>query len=213
MQTESANRLARLATVLLAVTVLPAAQAADAGRPAFKRIQTQFIAALAAPGATSGDGAEHWGLWVEDPGPRGVRLADVGKLRKAGGVAPEGWRFDSADWWLEENGLIMEPPRFPVPPRKYLVTGGREATAVLTIHPADANGNRRWALDRGATLHDVTHLGCRSARYRPAGGAGGCTPEKVTKHAFPVDPGETMPAVEGCVQQDYAVLLVVGVAD
>lgn len=200
-----------LAAALL--VTLPAAHAADAARPAFKRILTQFIAALAEPGATSGNGAEHWGLWVEDPGPRGVMLSEYPSLRRAGGIAPEGWKFDPADWWLEENGLIMEPPKFPLPPKKYLVTGGREVSAVLTIHVADATGNRRWELDRHATIHDVTHLACRSARYRPAGGAGSCTPGKVKKHDFPVDPGAAMPPVEGCAQQDYAVLLVVGVAD
>jgi hypothetical protein len=62
----------------------------------------------------------------------------------------------------------MEQPDFPVPPRKYLVTGYHEVTAVLTIHPADKNGDRRWELDNGATLYDVTHLACRSARYTPA---------------------------------------------
>ena len=41
----------------------------------FKRIPTQFIAALGDPLARSGDGAEQWGLWTVDPGPRGVRLA------------------------------------------------------------------------------------------------------------------------------------------
>jgi len=38
---------------------------------------------------------------------------------------------------------------------------------VLTIHPKDKDGNERWELADGATLYDVTHLGCRSARYTP----------------------------------------------
>ena len=33
-----------------------------------RRIRTQYIAALGAEGATSGTGAETWGLWKEDPG-------------------------------------------------------------------------------------------------------------------------------------------------
>lgn len=86
----------------------------------------------------------------------------------ATGKAPAQWTFDKDDWWLEEHGLIMEKPDFPVPPGKYLVTGGREATAILTI---DKDGG--WSLTNAdtsaaappVTLHDVTHLPCRSARY------------------------------------------------
>ncbi|MGD0908523.1 MAG: hypothetical protein ABSA96_13140, partial [Candidatus Acidiferrales bacterium] len=32
----------------------------------FKRIEPQFIAALGAPGATSGNGAQSWGFWNQD---------------------------------------------------------------------------------------------------------------------------------------------------
>lgn len=176
----------------------------------FKRVLTQFIAALGEPGANAGANAQSWGLWREDPGPRGVMLEDFAKLEKTRGVAPEGWKFDRADWWLEEHGLIMEQPKFPLAPGRYLVTGDREVTTVLTIHPADANGNRRWELADQATLHDVTHLGCRSARYTPAAG-GSCVPARVRKSEFPVDPGGVMPSVEGCSKQDYAVLFVIGV--
>jgi len=147
-----------------------------------------------------------------DPGPRGVELSGYRRLKDAGGVAPARWRFDGRDWWLEEHGLIMEKPEFPVPPRKYLVTGGRGMTAVLTIHSADKNGERRWELDGGATLHDVTHLECRSARYRQAADGGSCSPANARKAAFPVAPGRAMPAVEGCRKQDYSVLIVIGVA-
>jgi hypothetical protein len=93
-----------------------------------------------------------------------------------------------------------------------LVTGNREVTAVLTIHPADKNGDRRWELDNGATLYDVTHLACRSARYRPAAGDGSCSPANVQKTAFPVAPGGAMPPVEGCKKQDYTVLIVIAVS-
>jgi hypothetical protein len=202
-----------LAAVLLAtmVTVGQPVLAADGGHVKIQRIPTQYIAALGDPRASSGSGAQSWGLWPLDPGPRGVELSGYDRLQKAGGVAPARWRFDGADWWLEEHGLIMEQPNFPVPPRKYLVTGAREVTAVLTIHPADKNGDRRWELDSGATLHDVTHLACRSARYRPAIGGGSCSPAKVNRTAFPVAPGGAMPPVEGCTKQDYAVLIVIGV--
>jgi hypothetical protein len=180
---------------------------AEAG---YTRIPTQYIAALGDPKSSSGAGAEAWGLWPLDPGPRGVRLSNYGRLKEAGGVAPANWRFDASDWWLEENGLIMEPPSFPVPAGKYVVTGDREVTAVLTIHPKDANGGTRWELDKGATLYDVTHLKCRSARYTPTAGQNSCSPEKASQKAFPVTPGAAMPAVESCNKQDYEVLIVIG---
>jgi hypothetical protein len=203
-----------LAAALLAAAAglgLPA-HAADEVAVKFDRSRTQFIAALGDPGATSGTGAQHWGLWPLDPGPRGVRLDNYERLKAAGGVAPARWKFSAADWWLEENGLIMEQPEFPVPPGKYLVTGARGVTAVLTIHPADQNGDRRWELADRATLHDVTHLGCRSARYTPASEDGSCSPARASRAAFPVPEGGAMPPVEGCRKQDYSVLIVIGVA-
>ena len=177
----------------------------------FKRIPVQFIAALGEPEATSGSNAQDWGLWRFDPGPRGVRLSRYDSLQKSGGVAPAGWRFDNADWWLEENGLIMEQPEFPLEPGRYLVTGDREVTTVLTVYPSDNNGNRRWELADDATLDDVTHLGCRSARYTPANGAAACSPAEAPRDAFRVAPGAAMPPVAGCVKQDYAVLFVIGI--
>jgi hypothetical protein len=176
----------------------------------YTRIPTQYIAALGDPGSKSGAGAETWGLWPVDPGPRGVRLRNYGTLKAAGGLAAAKWRFDDSDWWLEENGSIMEQPSFPVPVGKYVVTGDRDVTAVLTIHPRDASGVTRWELDKGATLHDVTHLGCRAARYTPAAGDHSCSPEKASQDAFPVTPGAAMPAVESCKKQDYEVLIVIG---
>src|SRR6187200_3059947 len=101
----------------------------------FRRIE-QFIAALGDPKATSGSGAQSWGFWDKDPGPRACELDHYPQL-KATGVAPAQWKFDAADWWLEEHGLIMEKPSFPLPPGKYLVTGDRKVTAVLTIQPRD----------------------------------------------------------------------------
>src|SRR5688500_9014191 len=62
--------------------------AAGGGQTKFKRISTQFIAALGDPGATSGSGAQSWGLWPLDPGPRGVELNSYKRLKDAGGVAP-----------------------------------------------------------------------------------------------------------------------------
>jgi hypothetical protein len=128
---------------------------------------------------------------------------------KATGVAPAQWKFDASDWWLEEHGLIMEKPTFPLPAGKYLVTGDRKVTTVLTVHPKDKNGNQRWELAAGATLYDVTHLGCRSARYTPMA-ANTCSPSNAPTKDFPVNPGAAMPAVNGCQKQDYAVLIVIG---
>ncbi len=204
-------RLACLAMALLATiaSVVQPVHAAGGEQTKVRRISTQFIAALGDPSATSGSGAQSWGLWPLDPGPRGVELNRYQRLKDAGGVAPARWKFDGTDWWLEEHGLIMEQPTFPLPPGKYMVTGARDVTAMLTIHPADRNGDSRWELDKGATLYDVTHLACRSARYTPATG-NSCSPVNAQKTAFPVAPGGTMPPVEGCTKQDYAVLIVIG---
>ena len=75
-RTQRLIRRACLATALL-VTIAAVAQpvhAAGGGQTKFQRISTQFIAALGDPGATSGSGAQSWGLWTLDPGPRGVAL-------------------------------------------------------------------------------------------------------------------------------------------
>ena len=197
--------------MLLAMSLLMSPGQGDA-EMAFKPIPTQYIAALGDPGASSGTGAESWGLWREDPGPRGVRLSGYETLKAEGGVAPAQWTFDGADWWLEEHGLIMEQPEFPIPPGRYVVTGGREVTALLTVHPKGSDGVQDWELDKGATLHDVTHLRCRSARYTPAAGANSCSPAKAQTSSFPVEPGGPMPPVEGCNKQDYEVLIVIGMA-
>jgi len=206
--TIAAPRIALAIAVLL--SALPQAVAADDYRSRFKPMPTQYIAALADPNATSGDNAQTWGLWRVDPGPRGVRLDDFDALLAAGGVAPADWRFDASNWWLEENGLIMEAPEFPLPPGEYLVTGGREVISALVVYPPDDSGKMRWELERGATLHDVTHLGCRSALYTPASTAKSCTPRKAPRDAFRVAPGAAMPPVEGCAKQDYSVLIVIG---
>jgi hypothetical protein len=178
----------------------------------FMRVPTQYIAALGDREATSGDNAQLWGLWRQDPGPRGVRLDELGRLEAAGGIAPAKWKFDSSDWWLEEHGLIMEQPEFPMPPGKYMVTGNREAKSVLTVQPMAADGTQHWELSDGATLYDVTHLRCRSARYTPAANGTSCSPSLARQSDFPVTPGAPMPPVANCRKQDYAVLIVLGVA-
>jgi hypothetical protein len=76
----------------------------------------------------------------------------------------------------------------------------------------NAAGAQAWALSDGATLGDVTHLGCRAARYSPLAGTT-CSPLQARAGDFPVGPGEAMPPVGNCAKQDYAVLFVVAVAD
>ena len=178
--------------------------------PHFRRIRTQFIAALADPDATAGSNAQQWGLWRLDPGPRGVRLSAYEQLQKAGGVAPAGWQFDSSDWWLEEHGLIMEPPEFPLTAGDYLVTGDRSAVSVLHVDAAADDGVQNWELSDGANIYDVTHLRCRSARYTNLPDAQRCSPMHARQSDFPVSPGAEMPPVPYCSKQDYAVLLVIG---
>jgi hypothetical protein len=63
----------------------------------FQRISPQFIAALGDPEANAGNGAQSWGLWPVDPGPRGVRLSSFAQLKAAGGGRPAGWKFDATD--------------------------------------------------------------------------------------------------------------------
>ncbi|HSG37907.1 MAG TPA: hypothetical protein VLA27_10755 [Paracoccaceae bacterium] len=197
----------RNAIIAVAITMGLGGQAAAQANVTF--FPTQYIAALADPEAKSGTGAETWGIWTVDPGPRGVFLREFKTGIAANGATDAGWTFDKGDWWLEEYGRIMEAPTFPLEPGQYVVTGNRAAVSILTVYPPDAEGHMAWDLDKDATIHDVTHLGCRSARYTPAEGQT-CTPANASPQSFPVTPGAEMPPVIGCNKQDYAVLLVVG---
>ena len=94
-------------------------------------VPMQFIAALGNPESSSGTGASEWGIWRVDPGPRGVHLEDYELIKAMDGFTPSGWILDQNDWWLEENGLIMEKPDFPIPEGRYIVTGGREKQSIL----------------------------------------------------------------------------------
>jgi hypothetical protein len=183
----------------------------------FQRLpSTQFIAALGDPNANSGvwSTEQPWGLWPLDPGPRGIWLRDYKSSTdsdqntstvtgRAPITTPSGWTLDPTDWWLEEHGILMEAPQFPIPNGRYLVTGGRDVVTGLTIQ------NGRWRLDDDHVLFDVTHLPCRAARYRTAASS----PAAANPRDFPVAPGATMPSVSGCTKQDYAVLFLVGKAD
>jgi len=85
----------------------------------------------------------------------------------------------------------MEAPSFPLTAGKYLVTGGREVTTVLTINSDGDN----WKLDDNASLYDVTHLPCRSARYKPK--SNDSSLHNANAKEFPVSPGGLMPEVKG----------------
>jgi hypothetical protein len=197
--------------LVMIFTSFPLTYAESEMNTRFKHVPLQYIVALGDQAANSGSGAQLWGLWRQDPGPRGCLLENYEKL-KADGVAPAQWTFDSQDWWLEEHGLIMEKPIFPLPAGKYVVTGGRNVTSILTIYPPDQNGEQRWELAKGAKLYDVTHLPCHAARYTPATNDHACSPDMAQKGVFPVPPGIAMPTVKDCNKQEYAVLFVIGMA-
>jgi hypothetical protein len=205
----SGRLIHRIGKSVIAAIALMIAMPAHA-EATFSGIPTQYIAALGDPKATAGKDAETWGLWALDPGPRGVRISDYQDLVASAGIAPDGWQFDGTAWWLEEHGLIMEAPVFPLPPGRYVVTGGREVTSILTIDEPDATGKQSWSLADGATIYDVTHLRCRAARYTASGDGKSCTPDQTPTSVFPMSPGAAMPAVEECNKQDYQVLIVVG---
>ena len=185
----------------------------NSARPSFKFIPIQYIAALADPEARTGNNAQQWGLWPLDPGPRGVRLSNYERLSANGDIAPAEWKFDNSDWWLEEHGLIMEAPEFPMREGRFLVTGDREKKAMLTVHPMAADGSQNWELDNDASIYDVTHLRCRSARYTPNSEGGSCTPTKAKQSDFPVRPGAEMPRIKGCRKLDYMVLIIYAIAE
>jgi hypothetical protein len=84
--------------------------------------------------------------------------------------------------------------------KKYVVTGDREITTVLTVRE-----DGTWELEKG-TLYDVTHLPCRSAAYRGEA----CAPQNANLRDYPVKPGAEMPPIRDCSKQDYAVLFVLG---
>ena len=175
-----------------------------------RRVQPQYIATLAPGNAMSGTGAETWGLWRIDPGPIGVWLRFYQLLQKAGNIAPAGWRFDINDWWLDENGLIMKAPEFPMPAGKYYVTNGEDQISLLTVEQPDNEGKQAWSLSDDKTIADVTHGPCRSARYTPTGASSTCSPKNASLEVFPLKPGESPPLVSGCDRKEYAVLIIFG---
>jgi len=195
-----------------ASTALVPSAATASYLPKIRRVKTQYIATTARPAESRGTGAQNWGIWRRDPGPRGVWVQRYDELKAAGGRADANWQFDKKDWWIDENGVLMENPVFPLPPGKYYVTGNRTVRSILTVHPKDESGEMKWRLNFSANIHDVTHLECRAGRYRPVGDIATCTPNDVDRSVFPIKPGQQMPTVPGCTLKDYAVLFVIGIA-
>jgi hypothetical protein len=201
-------------TTLLLFTTFPLASPASD----FIRVEeTMFIAALGDPTSSKGTGASKWGIWHQDPGPRGVSLHEARQLLEAG-QAPMKWSYDNQvsflghamdlenEFWVEEHGLIMETPTFPLTSLggRFVVTGGRDLTTILTV---EKDGDT-WSLAEG-TLHDITHLPCRSAKYTPDTGTRASLLNAKASD-FPVTPGGVMPDIKNCARKDYWVLFVVG---
>lgn len=209
-----------LLTSLLAAAGSVAANSAvdeDVSNIHFRPIRAQFIAALGDGSAQSGVIDNDWAIWEVDPGPRGVWLRNYDKLSQANNKAPAGWEFDPSSFWIDENGLLMEKPKFSLRAGHYLVTGEREVITVLSVSEKDADGKQTWKLAHEASLEDVTHMPCRSARYTPLDdntGSGdavaACSPANAPRSAFKVPPGSEMPMIEGCAKQDFRVLIVIG---
>ena len=77
-----------LGSLILAAGLQPLVRAQDIDFSKFKvLVAAQYIAALADPEATSGNGAEAWGLWDKDPGPRGCKLELYPELKETVGDA------------------------------------------------------------------------------------------------------------------------------
>ena len=87
-------------------------RAAGGGQTKFQGIPTQFIAALGDPGATSGSGAQSWGLWPLDPGPRGVELTSYQQLKDAE-IKERGHSEFPGAW---QSGAALAPHPSPLLP-------------------------------------------------------------------------------------------------
>ena len=164
------RRILFIGSLLLAAGLQQPVHASGVDLSKFKRIEPQFIAALGDPGATSGKGAQSWGFWNQDPGPRACKLDHYHQLKAVSavllGVATDGNSTLRTGGW-RNMALIMEKPTFPLAPGKYLVTGDREVTTVLDNSAQgqgrqSAVGTRRR---RNPQQMSPIRRGCRSARY------------------------------------------------
>ena len=99
----------------------------------------------------------------------------------------------------------MRPPDERLPNGQYIVTGNREVTTTLKISDGD------WILGNDASLHDVTHLPCRAARYVAI--EDNASPQNANLADFPVTPGGAMPPIPGYKKTDYSVVFVLAIAN
>ncbi|OLP81057.1 hypothetical protein AK812_SmicGene38451 [Symbiodinium microadriaticum] len=151
----------------------------------FSKLPKQYIAAAGDPKASSGTGAEKWGLWTQDPGPRGVRLSGYERLQATGGQAPAGWQFDQVT-----TTLTIFPKDSEGHQRWELADGAKLYD--VTHLPCRV-------IDVGDYATGLRAMSCRKRTCSPSGAA---------PADFPVRPGAAMPAVKGCQKQDHAVLFV-----
>jgi hypothetical protein len=91
------RRLLSIGFLILAAGLQQPVHASDVDLTKFRRIEPQYIAALGDPGATFGNGAQSWGLWSQDPGPRGA-----GPLRSIEGD----WRRGAFTLEIRRCGLV-----------------------------------------------------------------------------------------------------------
>ena len=82
------RRLLSMGSLILVAGLQQPVHAAGVDLSKFRSIEPQYIAALGDPGATSGNDAQSWGVWSQDPGPRACKLDHYKQLKAAGGVAP-----------------------------------------------------------------------------------------------------------------------------
>ncbi|MEZ5801516.1 MAG: hypothetical protein R3D29_14980 [Nitratireductor sp.] len=131
-----------LCTSLLTIFAFVSGFARAGAEEKFQRSEIQYIAALVDPNAVSGDNAQEWGLWEVDWVRVVCRFPGLASLMAAGNIAPAGWKFDQSAWWLEEHGLIMEAPTFPLEPGVLASSPavGRETTSVLNVEAPRCRG-------------------------------------------------------------------------
>ena len=83
----------------------------------------------------------------------------------------------------------MEKPDFPLPPGRYVVTGGRETTTVLTV----AEDGDAWELADGAKLHD--DASALQVRGLSTHRGDGCVPRQRKPSRFPCHTRGSMPDI------------------
>src|ERR1700722_1192371 len=100
------RRLLSAGFLMLALGLQQPVHASGVDLSKFKRVEPQYIAALGDPKATAGNGAQSWGFWNQDPGPRACKLDHYDQLKAAGGGGPAQGEFDPSEWRWGEHGLM-----------------------------------------------------------------------------------------------------------